>query len=101
LSYHPTHTSFPTRRSSDLDIRKNRHCPFQRRPNRDAEDFFLLTSQINFADAKLRLDCFIEVRATRISFDYLPKRIRRTKILVQLDRKSTRLNSSHEWISYA
>src|SRR5439155_26216640 len=62
---------FPVWRGAD-DVRENRYSPIQRVPKRDPQNFPLFASQIHFAYAKLRLDCFIEVWVTGISFDQLP-----------------------------
>ena len=66
------------------NVSENSHRAIQRRRNRDAKDFQLLPGQINFADTKLCLDCFIEVRAGRISFDQLAIRVGRWEIIMQL-----------------
>ncbi len=75
---------FPLWRSADY-VRENRHRPIQRVPIRDhAQNFLLFAGQIHFTDAKLRLDCFIEVRAAGILFDQQPVRIRRVEIGMRL-----------------
>src|SRR5207247_10153316 len=88
--------SFPTRRSSDLRRR--------RQPPRGARD---LRARVARAGAALRRarggaplvrDLLVQVQ--RLD----PHLLRDRQLLperVLLDRKSTRLNSSHEWISYA
>ena len=79
-----TRCVFPIWRSTD-NVRENRHCPIQRVPIRDdAQNFLLFASQIHFADAKLRFDCFIEVRVAGIFFYQEPIRIRRAEIVVHL-----------------
>src|SRR5207247_9587328 len=40
-------------------------------------------------------------RAVIRNADYASRNVRAYRIAVRRDRKSTRLNSSHEWISYA
>ena len=67
---------FPVWRTAD-NVGEDRHCLIQRVSKRDAQNLLLFASEIHFADAKLPLDCVIEVRVAGISFDQEPIRIRR------------------------
>src|SRR5207247_10959439 len=85
---------FPTRRSSDLDrfFRENMQAALGRgntlggvQPGRAADG-----NQIHRTVSEERVEVLIRFSAMRAA-----------ESTDLLDRKSTRLNSSHEWISYA
>src|SRR2546421_7800678 len=63
---------------------------------RDLSKFFRLNVEFNFADQKSTMIITIIVKFYPNFWDFLLKNDRR-----RLDRKSTRLNSSHDQISYA
>src|SRR5207247_3340690 len=93
--------SFPTRRSSDLKLIEA-HEQERTRIGRDLHDDFvqrlaLLAVELDGVQKDVP-DSAVEL-GRRIG----DLRNQTTEITndVQLDRKSTRLNSSHEWISYA
>src|SRR5207247_11074549 len=91
-SHHSDHTSFPTRRSSDLGC-DSTHEIFWR---------------FHIVDVDVAIQChpayFLKPKHLPSTFCPFAKRQRRERLKTRtpiLDRKSTRLNSSHEWISYA
>src|SRR3990172_5389959 len=81
--------------TSELQSRLHLVCPLFflmiRRPPRST--LFPYTTLFRSLDG--RVECGVTHRSHRISSP------RRTKVIVTLDRKSTRLNSSHGYISYA
>src|SRR5207247_5036268 len=85
--------SFPTRRSSDLDLAR-------RLPGRGV--WVDATRQAVAVAVRKGVFARSLKRQVSVSSD-LPALVERlmTRRLVDADRKSTRLNSSHEWISYA
>src|SRR5207247_10201406 len=93
---HPHLHSFPTRRSSDLSFAIG---IIARPANERAHGFLGIRARrpiggfAAFADRTL---C-----RTMIGCDGLVHLISSSKFVAERDRKSTRLNSSHEWISYA
>src|SRR5690606_42141053 len=84
--YHRDPHSFPTRRSSDLDLRGELHWSWLRAAHRAEVEAYLdslaLGPEVTEQDRLLNALC-------------------RPERLLELDRKSTRLNSSHVKISYA
>src|SRR5207247_6891429 len=92
MSYHvsPPHLdppSFPTRRSSDLGLKR-----WDLRASKQP-DYFIANSQ--FVAARIK-------RAYGREATVIPPPIDVSRFqIAETDRKSTRLNSSHEWISYA
>src|SRR5438105_8034679 len=75
---HPRLHSFPTRRSSDLDLKTSLQVPV------------ILSTSTNYTvNLAKHFDGLHPLRSLLPSFGGTG------------DRKSTRLNSSHEWISYA
>src|SRR5207247_7111815 len=88
----PDTSSFPTRRSSDLRVRhEGRHHPGDLRVDDVREPAAEERRRPDTARNRLRA----AVRDANRSGP--SRRLRRA----DRDRKSTRLNSSHEWISYA
>src|SRR5207247_10986953 len=82
--HHPNPHSFPTRRSSDLKDTTN---PWDVPTNADiADQTHLQSGHVNYTHPANNIaDPFLSAYSAKA----VP------------DRKSTRLNSSHEWISYA
>src|SRR5438105_10405521 len=80
----PPSTLFPTRRSSDLAPRRRRRRSSGGRATNKAAN----AGAIVLAEYCEAIDAKLESLATREASS-------------EGDRKSTRLNSSHEWISYA
>src|SRR5207247_7436674 len=100
VAAHRQLSPFPTRRSSDLQV--FREIARRRVPILDAlgqrleADTFQFSIQIGRQLAR-RLRLILNDAAQRFVDGIAQKR----QPLAQQDRKSTRLNSSHEWISYA
>src|SRR5438552_13011408 len=83
--------SFPTRRSSDLQT----FC---------ARTASLISSHVNFANSNgclLTLSLALRLLAVHLSLFHGATRQAAYEIALRQDRKSTRLNSSHQIISYA
>src|SRR5690606_40942737 len=93
--------SFPTRRSSDLNVGKTRNRGFEftiSTVNVEKGDFSW-TTDLNWAANREEI-----VELLNGAQDMLAQRWfigHSTSVYYQLDRKSTRLNSSHVKISYA
>src|SRR5207247_8813760 len=81
----PPHHPFPTRRSSDLPATFSRMSTAEA-PEAAGDGFRALGLSEKLLDA-----------LTQLGYEELLGQSKRAKP----DRKSTRLNSSHEWISYA
>src|SRR5207247_11158037 len=89
---HPALTSFPTRRSSDLTIRPAQF---------NGRDVSLIQELFAQPDPHGGISAFQELPLRSTDRDP-PFGFAAVHHLSELrDRKSTRLNSSHEWISYA
>src|SRR5206468_9784156 len=94
--YHPDLHSFPTRRSSDLGGR-TLEVIYSRRQGGETQWIVRLpdgSSAIRKSDLLVSILLFIISKS-----DFL--RCCRTGVVFWRDRKSTRLNSSHDQISYA
>src|SRR5207247_10880534 len=85
LFHHSGLLSFPTRRSSDLALLRQFLRPSASRPHS-------VYVSVNWLKI---LELF------RFGKPQCPRRLMNRNSSKILDRKSTRLNSSHEWISYA
>src|SRR5207247_10356217 len=86
--------SSPTRRSSDLDWMKKKQRECVRFGNLVMEGRDIGTNVFPDTEHKFFLDASLAERARRRAADGVQENL-------AIDRKSTRLNSSHEWISYA
>src|SRR5207245_11162488 len=87
--------SFPTRRSSDLRT----VVSFART---DSRALTLVVPAVVFQESEGSLELELPIYApTDLTFGSHPVRIRYASAVDDLDRKSTRLNSSHGSISYA
>src|SRR5207247_8632273 len=96
FSLHPQPSSFPTRRSSDLERRSS---------GRIAKPLYAARNNPlryvdSIASALLKAVAPFET-AARSTWPALQRANQPTRRVEIADRKSTRLNSSHEWISYA
>src|SRR5207247_6608109 len=93
----PNLHSFPTRRSSDLAFNLNREVITNdiRARKKPMKIFARMPVSIFYSDQRPR-KC---MPATAQSL--LKRLLFRKHSVASRDRKSTRLNSSHEWISYA
>src|SRR5207247_10679129 len=101
LSYHCHHRpphSFPTRRSSDLDARTPMLVSVLSMVTNYALNW-LFVRRLGFGHVGLAL-ATSAVALGNFGLLFVVLR-RRVGGFGQADRKSTRLNSSHEWISYA
>src|SRR5207249_10683872 len=89
--------SFPTRRSSDLGLRRRRTCPLPMAARshsvsgRDTTHNMSGTSQ----------PCSPSAQTPRTTTPSRYGSFNRDQDMNRQDRRSTRLNSSHVWISYA
>src|SRR5206468_12762132 len=93
----PDLPSFPTRRSSDLRLRR-RQSVLDDQPQ-DSRPFYSVSS---FPDRQRRRDCISDVMTNLIRTVTCEGDHENTGSKTPLrDRKSTRLNSSHDQISYA
>src|SRR5207247_10706683 len=89
--------SFPTRRSSDLERHLGEVLPQNLSIDPSPVPFGLPLGSVRVDSGHLgERRAVLDLRA-----DLLRKLLGRPLVPVGLDRKSTRLNSSHEWISYA
>src|SRR5207247_8413773 len=94
LAAHRNLPSFPTRRSSDLDDPRK-----EDREDHDRDDEGLEPS-LPIPEGRLQGQDGCHRRRQEGQEDGLEERVHQAPRVDQ-DRKSTRLNSSHEWISYA
>src|SRR5207247_8888281 len=84
--------SFPTRRSSDLRLQRPLELMAQKRLRHPTVVRAIALIRRSYTNPNLRLtDVATAVGVTACHLSHL----------LREDRKSTRLNSSHEWISYA
>src|SRR5207247_10699359 len=83
--------SFPTRRSSDLPVAMGR--PYPHRSFGGVNELMPIM--------RMRPDDEAALMPNRVGADQNAVVGRRLRFSSLADRKSTRLNSSHEWISYA
>src|SRR5207247_9745128 len=90
--------SFPTRRSSDLDVR-NGALTFLAGCIVTFGTYALLPGRYFIAWGAVIYGLVRLVRGARVYLKVPAEHRRMGQALI--DRKSTRLNSSHEWISYA
>src|SRR5690606_41590596 len=82
--------SFPTRRSSDLSFELI-EIPHVRISGKNSADIRLVVDALDLCYTKSHVDTFVIISGDS---DFSP-------LVSKLDRKSTRLNSSHVKISYA
>src|SRR5207247_5782834 len=94
----PCRPPSPTRRSSDLMMGK-RAAPAIATPRESGDAFRLLVEGVRDY-AIVMLDGAGRVSTWNTGAQHI-NGYRAEEIVGQQDRKSTRLNSSHEWISYA
>src|SRR5207247_10399024 len=99
VGYHRDLLSFPTRRSSDLyNARKWVYCPRFCVP---AIRRHVAMSKPSYRALHVALRIFSVLLAIGALFMIFGTRGLVIRVFLHPDRKSTRLNSSHEWISYA
>src|SRR5207244_8157016 len=96
---HPHYSSFPTRRSSDLG-----NVYMTQRKYEEASNSFRRSISLdpNSAEAQNNLgEAQGELKQYSPALEAFQKAIALDRTFVKADRKSTRLNSSHQIISYA
>src|SRR5207247_9634047 len=96
-THHPEQHPFPTRRSSDLEAEGDELRPIAGGRGMNVEELVVHAARLHNDPLELSDP---NSEATNMTPNTELQQTIRAR-LGEIDRKSTRLNSSHEWISYA